>query len=488
MQSHEKEIDLKRLWVVLKKQFIWILLIAIIGAVGAGVYTKLTTKITYTTESTFLVSKQSTEGSTNSSTTEYYEGLGAERDAPAIAYILTTNDAISYMLKEGNYTAGEDPTDAQIVEMRSRISAQVIEGTRFISVRVTNAKASDALEMAQVIEMHFPNYIDKNMPSLNASVSRADAARAPGGADGVPVKRNAALGGVAAFVLAYLAFFIFDMLDNSVHSESTLATRFPEIPVLGHIPLWRSKKLNRRQAKLEMKGKLRDYDEKVLSETTPAAIIESYRGLRTNVSYIASGKTSVIGITSVKSGECKSVVSANLAVSYAALKKKVLLVEGDMRLPSLHEIFHVEPMAGLPEILAGIESDYKKCLFHINEHMDLLPVGHVPPNPAELLAGEATKPLFDALRGEYDLIILDLPPIGTVSDAGIASSVVDEYLLSARVEGSNCKAIEGALRDMSRLNMKVSGFVLSGIKNRSSYAAEAYYNYTSDKGLAVKDD
>ncbi len=512
METQDKGFDLRRFWWVFRKNLVWILIAAVLASVVFAVATKVLTKTTYTVKSTFVVEKTST--GTTTSTTEYYEGLTAKEDAEDIVEIIGFVDTVRDVMEKYFESVGEKPTEAKTLYAHKAISAKVSnDSSRFVQVTVKAGSSENVINIAQALETYLPAYISAKYPDMNVALTLANKAElnakkdADGNpvyidevqkdangnavldlegnpvvkkkvvavADGVPVLRNAALGGVLVMLAVYLIFFLIESLDNTIHGHETLAERFPEIPVIGQIPQWSNKNFTRRQRKLERQGRLRDYEEKLLSDDTPFSVAESFRTLRANVSYMASGKSTVIGITSVKTGECKSVVSTNLAYCYAQLKKKVLLIEGDMRLPAVHEICHITPENGLPEVLAGIETDFHKCLHRVHDYMDVLPVGQLPPNPAELLASDTLTELFKKLREEYDLIVVDLPPLGTVSDAGIISREVDHYLVSTRVEVTNAKMMNLVLRDMERLEMKVGGFVISGIDDKGRYSKSPYY-------------
>ncbi len=493
METTEKTFDFGKLWWVLKKYILWILIAAVLGGIALGVYTTLTTKTSYTTKSVYLVgSGDDITTSNNSATTDYYKIQKAREDAAEIVQTIKFSTTVSTVMnKARNPETDPELTPAEIKRISGMISASVSgEDSRLIVLSVKSSDADYSLWVSQAFEAHLPSYIRDEMRKLNASLTVVDDVNSkyivskPGDAevrysvpaDSVPLMRNVVLGAGVFAVAAYAIFFIYHCLDNTIRSSQNLNERFPDVPVLGQIPEWTNKKLTRRQKRLERQGRLRDYDEKLLAENTSFSVAEAFRGLRTNVSYIVSGKPTVIGVTSTKMSECKSVVATNLALCYAQLKKRVLIVEGDMRIPTMHDIFNITPTTGLPEVLAGIETDYHNCICKYNEHLDILPVGvQTPPNPAELLASDTIKDLFAKLREEYDLIVLDLPPLGTVSDAGIVSSVVDQYLISTRVESTNARNLSVTLRDMQRLDMKVCGFVISGAQDGNSGRYRSYY-------------
>ncbi len=479
METQEKEINLKKLWWVFRRFILWIAIFTILGAVAMGVYTKATAKVTYTTHSGFYVAR-TTVGATIQGTV--YENQTSVSDAEAMVDLLAYNDTLSAIFDAAKVGHVDDAgnyvpfSPGEIATIRGNLSIRLNnEDTSFITIQVKDYSAKNAYNIAWAFEQKLGEYAAGKLGKKSTDITVVQKAVEPKTPDGIPLMRNVVIGAAAGMLLSYLVFFIFDALDNSVRGKDELVTRFPNMPVVGAIPKWVDPSLTRRQKKLEAKGQLRDYENKLIGENTSFSIVESFRSLRTNVSYLITDHANVIGITSVKTGECKSVVSCNLAMSYSQLKKRVLLIEGDMRLPSIHEICHINVKNGLPEVLAGIESDYKKVLVPLNEYLDVMPVGQIPPNPAELLASDALRTLFEKLREEYDLIVLDLPPIGTVSDAGIVADVVDQFLISTRVNTSNLRALTASLRDMEHMEMKVGGFVISGLEDRSKYSKSPYY-------------
>ena len=154
------------------------------------------------------------------------------------------------------------------------------------------------------------------------------------------------------------------------------------------------------------------------------ATLEGYAKLRMNLLYMLVGKESrVIVITSAISGEGKSTIAANLSISCALSGKRVLLVDGDLRRATQREIFSYDKkLPGLSEVLVG-SCPWRKALLSTTwDMLDILPAGRLPPNPAELLGSSEMQALLAELEKEYDLIIIDAPPINIVSDALALSS------------------------------------------------------------------
>ena len=217
--------------------------------------------------------------------------------------------------------------------------------------------------------------------------------------------------------------------------------------------------------------------EKIISIRNPKSpISESYRGIRTSIEFSNLDKEmKVITITSSMQNEGKSTVIANLAVSFANLEKKVLLLEGDLRNPSVHRMFNISNINGLTDILLN-NKNFAECV-HCTEvkNLHVLTCGAVPPNPSEILSSKKMKDFINELREYYDYIFIDTPPIGVVTDAGIISTYSDGCVF---VVGSKQCDIEMAKIAKKRLE-DVGAHIIGAVLNK--FEAEGngynYYNY-----------
>ena len=217
--------------------------------------------------------------------------------------------------------------------------------------------------------------------------------------------------------------------------------------------------------------------EKIISIRKPKSpISESYRGIRTSIEFSNLDKEmKVINVTSSMQGEGKSTVIANLAVNFANLEKKVLLLEGDLRNPSVHRMFNISNINGLTDILLN-NKNFAECV-HCTEvkNLHILTCGAVPPNPSEILSSKKMKDFINELREYYDYIFIDAPPIGIVTDAGIISTYSDGCVF---VVGSKHCYIEMAKIAKKRLE-DVGANIIGAVLNK--FEAEGngynYYNY-----------
>lgn len=201
---------------------------------------------------------------------------------------------------------------------------------------------------------------------------------------------------------------------------------------------------------------------------------EAFRTIKTNIKYSSADKhKKVLLVTSTEAGEGKSTISSNLALSLSQDNKKVIIIDGDLRKPSVHKQFKISGTVGLTELLIG-EKSINDIKHKINPYLDAITSGHIPPNPAELLASEEMEKLIEKLREEYDYVIIDTNPIGLVADAQILSSKVDGVILVARYEKTKKENLLSCKKMIDQVGGNTIGVVLNGIdEKRGKY----YYYY-----------
>ena len=219
-------------------------------------------------------------------------------------------------------------------------------------------------------------------------------------------------------------------------------------------------------------------DSFMLSDKSPMDVLENYAKLRMNLLYTLVDKdVKTVVITSSISGEGKSTIASNLAISCSMGGKRVLLIDGDMRRASQREIFGFDKKAlGLSDVLVGTCKCENAILSGYKESMDLLPAGHFPPNPAELLGSSKMEELLKELEKNYDLILIDMPPINIVSDPLAVSASVAGCLFITRQDFTDHRDIRKALISAEMTGMNVLGFVFYGEKiNQGGYYSRRYY-------------
>lgn len=209
-------------------------------------------------------------------------------------------------------------------------------------------------------------------------------------------------------------------------------------------------------------------------EKAPKSIdAEAYRSLRSNIEYSSfDDEYRAIVVTSSVPGEGKSTTSGNLALSLAQSGNKVLLVDCDMRKPSIHKKFKISNISGTAELLLRKES-FEYVANCYNENLTIITAGKIPPNPSEMLASRAMTAFIEEMKKEFKYIILDTPPLQAVTDAQVLSTKADGVLLVVRAGSTKKDAILNSVDLIKKVQGKVIGTVLNGVENKRNN----YYYY-----------
>ena len=262
-------------------------------------------------------------------------------------------------------------------------------------------------------------------------------------------------------LLLPLIFFIWLVLLNPRIQFKSEIENLTKIPVIGEIMY-------------DSEG--RDF---VVSMKDRGVIAESLRTIRTKLSYFKTTNVDgkIILMSSSVPGEGKSFLSINLGISYSLTGAKVLLIGGDMRKPVLHKPFNISVRKGLSSYLSSTE-DLDSIIFSTNfDHLFVIPSGVVPPNPSELLESDKFEGLIKDLKKKFDLIIIDSPPIGLVSDAEILASYSDINLFVVRYNVTHKEAVEEVLDKAYNSGIfNNMAIIYNGIKQKG-LGRYGYYGY-----------
>lgn len=216
----------------------------------------------------------------------------------------------------------------------------------------------------------------------------------------------------------------------------------------------------------------------ILSYKEPKSVIaEQYRNIRTSIQYSnLDKKLKTILVTSSTKNEGKTITTTNLAVNFAAIdKKKVLIIDCDLRNPTIHKEFGITNVGGLTDLLIeknNIENYIKTTEI---DNLHVLTAGVIPPNPSEILASKLMKDLLSDLKEIYDYIFIDTPPIGIVMDAGTLANKVDASILVVKSNGVEFKQLEETKRKLDAVNANIIGVVLNAYKSEKDN--NYYYAY-----------
>lgn len=227
--------------------------------------------------------------------------------------------------------------------------------------------------------------------------------------------------------------------------------------------------------KINEKSELRA---ETLSDKSKFAIVESYKAARTNIMFsLSADDNKVFAVTSYSKGEGKSTVSANLAISFSKMEKRVLLVDSDLRRPNVHNIFKLENATGLSNIIGKMGNFDEAVHRDVLPNLDILPSGTIPPNPSELICSARFIELVNRLKEQYDYIIFDTPPIGVVSDALLLKDLIAGFVVVLRERSTTHGDIQNLLDSAKLADCKLLGFVKVGCVSNKRRGKRGYYYY-----------
>lgn len=228
----------------------------------------------------------------------------------------------------------------------------------------------------------------------------------------------------------------------------------------------------------------------LLSDNSPFAVREAFNHLRINLSYSVSNTEHcpIYAITSSSEDFGKSTIVSNLAVSFAQTEKKILLIDSDMRLPVQATSFGLSKNSvGLSEILSGILTDPMQAVQKTDyENLYLLTSGHVPPNPSELLEGKLFDMMLETFSKEFDVILIDFPPLEVVADALAVCKGVSGYLLVIRSGFSEIRKTQRAIEAIRKVDAKCLGVVLNDVNPKGKGTKKKYFKESSYSKYASK--
>lgn len=218
----------------------------------------------------------------------------------------------------------------------------------------------------------------------------------------------------------------------------------------------------------------------ILGSHTSFHIQEAYRTLQTNLRFsLPGGGCRVICLTSGQISEGKSTTVLNLAICLAESGKKVLLIDADMRRPSLGRLLIEKTSPGFSNLLAGLCTVEQAIRREIRSRLDVIFSGEIPPNPLELLTSAKMPELIEKLKESYDYILLDTPPVGVVSDACEVANHADGVLFLVHENQTEKDMVVRGIKQLELANAKLLGFVLNGAQTDGGKRYKRNYRYNS---------
>ena len=452
MGSNSQRIDIKRLAAFLLKRVWIIILCAGIGFAGMYCYTEYYRQDTYTAYATMYV----INGNPNLVNYQYANAndlMSAVQLLDTYMVVVRSNKVMDVVAERLN--AQYPGISAGYIS--NTLSMGSVSNTGVMQILCTTLNAQLSADICNAVVDVAPAEIIRVVNAGNAEV--IDYAETPRFPDVRNSRKKGIYGALAGGVFAGGLLILLFLLNHKVTDMDSLSDNYTP-PVLAGI--------QRQKKDAPCPSAFLINDESTLD------IIESYAKLRMNLLYTMVGKENrIVAVTSAISGEGKSTIAANLAISCAMSGKRVLLVDADMRRACQKENFEYdESSPGLSEVLVGNVHWWEAVLSTDRENLNILPAGQLPPNPAELLSLPSVAELFPQMQQDFDLVLLDLPPINIVSDPLVISSHVAGTLMVVRQNYSDHRAVKKALISAELTGMNVLGFVYYG----DNVIQESYYN------------
>ncbi len=285
----------------------------------------------------------------------------------------------------------------------------------------------------------------------------------------------------SGLVVGVSVAFLRDWLDTTVRTETDLAS-IVGVAVVGIIP-------NLQQQARSVGYRLpapRTGDDKPAAGReyqTPAA--EAYRTLRTNLNYLTPPRPPhVIVITSALPGDGKTTTVVNLAVTLARQGQRVILIDAETRRGTVHDVFGIPPAPGFFDLMYG-QASPGECIRRVQMDgggtLDVLPLGSSPSvNPADLLVAGRLQPLFERLRGQYDYVFIDTPPLNLFTDGALIGAHADALLLVARADKTDRDELRFAVQQLRNVQVTLAGTILNDVEFRRSSRYRLGYGYYYD--------
>ena len=406
--------------------------------------------------------------------------------------ILNTRDTLEGIIEY----AGLDLTYKQLGDM---ISATSVNSTEIFEIVVTSEDPEEAKALADAVTHVFPNRISSIIEGSSASV--VEHASMPLKPSSPSYPMNLVLGFLLGALFSAVYVIIRLVSDVTVRSEEDV-TKASDLPILAVVPdmsapskggYYSGSKHSRKRTPFQSgKGELG-----IITEEDSFSASEAYKVLRTKLlfSFADDSKCRIIGISSAMAGEGKSVTSVNAAYALAQLDKRVLLIDCDMRRPSVFSKLNLTRIPGLSDFLTGQrelgELIQRRTLKGVDLPFGVIAAGRTPPNPVELISSERMRQMLQVLRKNFDYIIVDLPPVGEVSDAMVAAKLVDGILLVVRQNYGSRVALASALEQFRFIQTKMLGLVLNSANEHGKgygkkYKYNKYYAYRSSQRSTPK--
>lgn len=360
-------------------------------------------------------------------------------------------------------------------KFQGNVDVRTVKDSRIFSISYEDTDpelaANVVNELATIIQQMASDIIEvKNVKVI-------DTAKVPKNPIKPNKKMNIGLAGLLGLLLGASLIYLLEFVDHTFKKPEEVERQLG-LNVIGTIPKFEGGKRGKRKTK-DQKELEQEYLKNLITNNDPKApATEAFRELRTNLHYTSIDKEiKTIVVTSPSMSDGKSVTAVNLAVTLARGGNKVLIMDADLRKPKVHLYFGIKNNEGLTNILTDTKDSVK---IKVSEKSDIpnlyiLTSGPTPPNPYEMLSSNKMQRLMEQLKGEYDVIIVDTPPVGQVTDAAILAGITDGTMLVVASSESRIDMAKRAKKALESVSAHIIGVVLTKLDTgRTSYYSYKY--------------
>ncbi len=455
---------------------IWlIIIVTILGAGAAFSFSKFVLPLEYSSHITMYVQSYTgiTENANNVNNISnskqlvntYMEVLKDDAVMNAVGDKLMTQFDSDTLNQNFSLTENGRITPSSI---RNCLAISSVTDTSAVKVTATTQNAEVAAAICNDLTQVAPQYVEDAVGV--GSINTIDTAKVYSTPVAPNTMKNTVLGAAAGFMLIVLLLFVIDFFDNTIKDADALGKKYNKA-IIGEIQQFGDRKKKKDEE---------DDHLKLTDEETPFFIVESYKSIRTNVTFaLSTVDKKIFSVSSPNPGEGKSTTSANIAIAMAQGGNHVLLIDADMRKSVLHKIFGLKNKKGLSAAISKMQKLDDCIQKNVMEHLDVMTAGPIPPNPSELLASDSMSKILDELSGKYDCIIIDTPPVNVVTDAMELAKNISGIIMVLRYAKTTEEDVDEVFKRIQLANMNLLGFILNDVKiKRAAY----YSKYNKDYG------
>ena len=424
-----EEISIKEILSILKRRKWLIIILFVVSIIASGLITYFVLDKKYEASTTLMIGTK--DG------IEYNEILLNQKLVSTYGELIKIRAVADEVIKNLGLTISYK-------QYKSKVNVDFVEDTGLIKIIVNDSDPQVAADIANEVAKVFIKTVKDLMKVENIQV--IDKAQV----DTEPISPkpilNITIAGILGLMLGMFISFFKEYIDNSIKTCEDVE-KYLGLFVLVTIP---------------------KADKLFKSNNSKWYFSESFKALRTNIRFTSIKELKMIVVTSTGDGEGKTTVASNLAVSIAQAGKRVLLMDCNMRKPSIHEVFDIPNEEGLTNILSG-ERNMEDVVHNWQEDLNLLSVitsGVIPPNPAEILESDKMLNLLEDIRNKFDMVVIDTPSINLFTDGVILSALADGTIMVVEVRKTDKDLAKKGKKLLEEVHANLIGVVLNKMPNK----------------------